>query len=287
MMLTSGLYRNTAPITSLRVTASTRPWDQNTTVTLYGVGQRFAGGLPTAPTLTSVTDEAGFVQVAFTPAANDQASSYAVTSTPGGVTTYGARSPIDTPAVLNTSYVYQVSAVNDRGASASSNSSSITTFNSFASIATQVVGAGGAASVTFNNIPQNYSHLELHIFAKDGAAGVFSNTSVRINGGNGEWRHDAFGSGTAPGSSNDPSSFIAYIGGTAQFGSAIVEILEYTSTVKAKTLRGFSALDTNGNGLSTILSGVETSLAPVTSLVLTPATGNFAQYSHFALYGIA
>jgi hypothetical protein len=154
------------------------------------------------------------------------------------------------------------------------------------SIATATVGSGGASSITFSSIPSTYTHLQIRILAKTGDTGAYGGASFSINGGAGEQRHELYGTGSATGAGANASSFLAYVGGTSQFGVSIVDLLDYTDTNKAKTFRGLGGADNNGSGIVALTSGLETTTSAVTSLTITPNTGNFAQYSSFALYGI-
>lgn len=293
--MVSNLWSSTAPVTSLTITCGQGNFVQGSTVTLYGTGVQFAGGAPTAPTITSVTDEAGFVQVAFTPVANDQASSYAVTSIPSGVTTYGASSPIDTPAALNTSYAYQVSAVNARGTSASANSSPITTFNSYASIATFTVSGGTTTSFTFNNIPQQYKHLELRCI---GRSGTGTSTQIDMNfngdGGNNYTFHQFYGTASGPGTSatstgrsNYPDAVLATLNSGNQSGVSILKIQDYSAVTKNKTVFQLYGYDFVGTGTVQFTSGMWMSLAPISSITFTARTQNIGNFTQIALYGIA
>ncbi len=158
--------------------------------------------------------------------------------------------------------------------------------NSYESIATVTVGAGGSSTASFTSIPSTYQHLQIRMLAKTGDAGAFGSASMTINGAAGEQRHEFYGTGSATGVGANASSFLVYVGGTAQFGVAIVDILDYADTNKAKTSRGLGGVDNNGSGIVAITSGLETSTTAISSLTFTANSGNFAQYSSFALYGI-
>jgi hypothetical protein len=165
-------------------------------------------------------------------------------------------------------------------------SGGVTSTNSFESIATVTVGSGGSSTASFTSIPSTYQHLQIRILAKTGDAGAFGSASMTINGAAGEQRHELYGTGSATGAGANASSFLAYVGGTAQFGVAIVDILDYTNTNKNRTTRGLGGVDNNGSGIAAITSGLETSTTAISSLTFTSNSGNFAQYSSFALYGI-
>ena len=293
------LSRNTVPVTSIQVYAGEGVWAQYSTITLYGISNVYDTQTPTAPTIGTVTDQAGFASVAFTPAANDQADSYVVTSTPAGSTTYGAVSPIATPAVLDTSYTYQVASVNALGSSASTSSSALTTFNSYASIAT--ITLGSANTVTFNNIPQNYSHLQLRIIARGNGAGQ-STSNMQFNGSGasiyGFGYHFISGNGSSSsagtvGSGSQASIQLPNITSSSEtsgnFGVQIIDILDYANVTKFKTIRAMGGYDANGSGITALTSGYYGSFSPVSAITFAWSNSpfTFAIGSSFALYGIA
>jgi hypothetical protein len=75
------------------------------------------------------------------------------------------------------------------------------------------------------------------------------------------------------------------------YGVIVTDILDYTSANKNKTVRSLGGFDTNGGTASTgkiyFTSGAWlNSSTAISSIVLTPDTGNFKQYTSAALYGI-
>ena len=292
----AALWRNPAPITSMTFTANGN-FVQYSTVTVYGVSAFYDTRTPTAPTIGTVTDLAEFASVAFTAAANDQAESYVVTSSPSGSTTYGAVSPIVTPAVLGTSYTYQVASVNSLGTSTSSASTALTTFNSYASIAT-VNATGSESSFNFTNIPQGYKHLEIRAHVRCTLAGSgLSNLAVRYNADGGTNYNYTSLYGTRSGVPSQGTTFsqaVGYVGTcvpqasatTNAFGGYTISIVDYASTTKIKTTKSLAGGDIVSSGVVSEFSMLWNSTAPITSITVY-AEGNFANYSSIALYGIA
>jgi hypothetical protein len=72
------------------------------------------------------------------------------------------------------------------------------------------------------------------------------------------------------------------------FAGMVIDILDYTSTSKNKTVRSLGGYDRNGAGEISLSSGLwYASPAAITSIELTTtATTEFKSYSQFALYGI-
>ena len=165
----------------------------------------------------------------------------------------------------------------------------------FEHIETITVGAGGAASVTFSGIPQTYKHLQIRFIARGtgsdaGGQIIFG----RFNGDTGSnyTTHRLSGDGSAASSTATTSDNKLNLwrqttaAQTASvFGVGVVDLLDYTSTSKNKTIRQLGGFDNNGSGLLGLVSTAWMSTAAVTSLLLYPETSNFAQYTEFRLYG--
>ena len=161
-------------------------------------------------------------------------------------------------------------------------------------IATQTVGAGGTASITFSSIPQTFTHLQLKIFARSSSNAAGINIPIQFNGDTGaNYRsHYLGGTGAAAISGDLGASQTSLNAGwtagntdiTNGFGCTVVDILDYTNTNKNKTTRSIGGIDSNGSGLIGLWSGLWLSTAAITSLVF--SAGTLAQYTTAQLYGI-
>jgi len=166
---------------------------------------------------------------------------------------------------------------------------------SYESIATVTVGSGGASDVTFNSIPATYSHLQIRYIAQSAGYGRIqfnSNTT-----GSNYYSHYLSGIGANPVQAGElPGSTYSSIVWTVQsfsttantFNAGIIDILDYTSTNKNKTVRILQGVDKNGSGDIGLDSGLYSATpAAITSIKLFPhASNTWLQYSSFALYGI-
>lgn len=169
--------------------------------------------------------------------------------------------------------------------------------NSFESIATVTVGAGGSSTITFSSIPSTYKHLQIRYIGRSDAATGTLNLQMTHNGDTGSnyaW-HRIFGNGTtagAGGSSTQALEIIAQVPGStigaSMFGAGVIDILDYANTSKYKTSRTLGGYEDNsGSGAAIqLFSGLWQSTSAITSIALTLNTGNFIQYSTFALYGV-
>ena len=168
--------------------------------------------------------------------------------------------------------------------------------NSYFSIATTTLSAN-QTTITFSNIPQTYTHLQLRSIARDnGASNDTSSFKITINGDTSSTytRHILYGDGASAGSVFNQLTGFSYTGIITQngatstiFGSSVVDILDYRNTNKFKTIRSIGGSDLNGAGGVNLQSSLWQSTAAITSISLTSSTStDFRQYSSFALYGV-
>jgi hypothetical protein len=187
------------------------------------------------------------------------------------------------------------------GIIASQNYSRIT--SSYESISTVTVGSGGAANVEFTSIPSTYTHLQIRGIARNSnSSNGGLNISMQFNSDtDSNYSHHYLGAyqgegsavwagGTANASLIVPFLMPTNTLGASIFAGGVIDILDYKDTNKYKTIRGFGGYDINGatqgyNYLN-LNSGNWRSTNAITSIKLYGSTGNFMQYSQFALYGI-
>jgi len=170
---------------------------------------------------------------------------------------------------------------------------------SFESIATSYLSGGSSNSVTFSSIPQTFTHLQIRCVAKN--TGIFGDSIyVRYNGDTNNTNyprvHYNYSNGNVAQNANGTTPELGWSApATGTYGmnflytANIMDILDYTSSNKNKVIRVFYGSDPNGNAQAfypvSLTTGLSTVTSPITSITL--SAGNvFAQYSHFALYGI-
>ena len=158
------------------------------------------------------------------------------------------------------------------------------------------VGAAGAASVTFQNIPQTgYTDLKIVMSARTNASGAYENVIVKPNGATTNLSDKTLYTinGTSAASAGDPTQLIIGQAATASetvnvFGNSECYIPNYTSS----NYKSFSSDGVNENNATAatlmMIAGLWQSTAAITSLVIAPSIGSsFTQYSTFSLYGLA
>ncbi len=166
---------------------------------------------------------------------------------------------------------------------------------SFESIATVTVGSGGQSSAEFTSIPATFTHLQIRGIGRTTTATTSEQIYIQFNTDTASnySLHYLYGDGTtayAGGGASQSNMYAFRVtganAGSNIFGGGVVDILDYANTNKYKTLRTLSGEDRNGSGFLFYQSGSWRSTSAITSIKLYPSSGNLAQYSHFALYGI-
>ena len=163
------------------------------------------------------------------------------------------------------------------------------------SIATTTLNTS-TADITFSSIPSTYTHLQIRFIAKStNSATATDNLAFRFNsdtGGN-YTRHylDGDGASATAGANTGVTQVYAICAQTSSipnsFGVGVLDILDYTNTRKNTTTRALSGADFNGSGGAIqFTSGLWLNTAAITTINIRALSGNLAQYSSFALYGI-
>lgn len=167
---------------------------------------------------------------------------------------------------------------------------------SFESIAT-AVGTGSSGTITFSSIPSTYQHLHLRWISRSDRAVVQDTMQITFNSSATGYAYHLI-NGDGAGASAQASSATTYIGlspgsciGSSTAANIIaagfIDIYDYASSTKAKTLRTFFGNDRNGAGQSNLGSGLWTSTNAITSITILPGgAGNFTTQTQIALYGI-
>jgi hypothetical protein len=164
-------------------------------------------------------------------------------------------------------------------------------------IASTTVGAGGAGSIIFSSIPQNFTHLQVRMNVRSAYAGLIAGGFFRLNndsGGNYTYHYLA-GAGGSASSGGATSSSVAYVGDlvaatstSSVFSNVVLDILDYTNVNKYKTTRALSGYDANGSGNVFLASSLWLNTNAITQIeILGGGGGALAQYTTIQLYGIS
>lgn len=164
-----------------------------------------------------------------------------------------------------------------------------------------VVSTGSSGTLTFSNIPQNFTHLQIRVTAR--SAGNTTNGEQLAYYFNNDRPstyscHVLFGNGAALTSAAEliNSSYLTVRGtsipnanSTANaFGSFIFDILDYANTSKNRVSRVTWGWDLNGSGQTGMSSGLFNSTNALSRIDISIASGaNFVSGSRIDLYGIS
>jgi hypothetical protein len=166
---------------------------------------------------------------------------------------------------------------------------------SYESIAT-ATGTGASGTITFSSIPSTYSSLQIRVLSR--SSGTGRNIQVRFNSDTGAnyAQHNLRGFGTgvaAAGSASVTEIEAGWIAtstdATNVMGASLIDIHDYASTTKNKTVRAISGIDNNTSSTSYriyLYSGLWMNTTAVNSISLISNSGNWTTASVFSLYGI-
>jgi hypothetical protein len=166
----------------------------------------------------------------------------------------------------------------------------------YESIAT-VNGTGSSDTVTFSSIPGTYKHLQIR--AHCGRVGVASLGNLQFNNDSSaiytahRLYADGFSVAASALTARTNTVYSIFAGGSGvpnALSGSIIDIIDYASTTKNKTVRSFSALDTD-NGLESgalyLSSALYESTNAITSIKITSQSSiSWSSTSVFSLYGI-
>lgn len=162
---------------------------------------------------------------------------------------------------------------------------------SFESIAT-ATGTGSSGTITFSSIPGTFKHLQIRHLGF--SSPTLDSYIMRVNGATGSvysWHYLDGGGSSASASGAASQTSIAFTGGGGYSTATnpavfVMDILDYASTSKNKTIRNFFGRDANGSGSVDIVSGLYQSTSAITSITFITNSSNWTTDTTFALYGI-
>jgi hypothetical protein len=166
----------------------------------------------------------------------------------------------------------------------------------FSKIASVTVGSGGASSIDFLAIPQNYTDLMLVHSTRTNDSSWYNTIAMEFNNDTTSANYNflyLYANSSSPASGSGTVKYAGYGNGASAtantFGNAEVYIPNYTSSTQ-KPYSTNSVVDANsftaGQYILALHSGKWSNTSAITSIKLIPGSGNFAQYSTATLYGI-
>jgi hypothetical protein len=160
----------------------------------------------------------------------------------------------------------------------------------YSKLAEVTVGSGGASTIDFNNIPQNYNDLIVKVSARSTSTGI--GLVLRANGTTTSvsTRHvEGSGSAVASYTSTNIVSYMVPSTATAStFGNTEIYIPNYAGS-SFKSISSDSVNENNATSAFSVLTAwLWSNVSAITSFSLANdgAGNNFAQYSTATLYGV-
>ena len=155
---------------------------------------------------------------------------------------------------------------------------------------------GSETSIAFTSIPSTYKHLQVRMMVRLTAAGTTPNDfKLNMNSTTSTYRdHHLSGNGSTVTANNDTTTYLPMYNFprtsmlASSFGVGIIDLHDYASTTKNKTLRMMTGYDDNtgGYGQVWLYSGLWVDTSAITNLTFAPQSGAFASGTTFALYGM-
>jgi hypothetical protein len=159
-------------------------------------------------------------------------------------------------------------------------------------IASNTVGSGGVASVTFSSIPQVYTDLVVKVSARI-TSGNSTAVQYTYNGSSSGYSGkvvygDASSAASTTGATSSNDLFLTDASSqyTNTFSSQEIYIPNYTnSNFKSSSMDSVEE-DNTIYTYRALIASLWSNTSAITSITFTPSSSTFSQYSSFSLYGI-
>ena len=163
--------------------------------------------------------------------------------------------------------------------------------NTFTLIASTTIGSGGASSIDFTSIPNTYTDLVLKISVRSSTAASYVALKVRYNGSASSYSaKQMYGTGSSVASNSYTDGWVGYMNAASStsntFANTEIYIPNYYSATYKSSSVDFVQEDNATAAIAGMLGRLWSDTAGVTSIAITPESGNFVQHSTAYLYGV-
>ena len=147
------------------------------------------------------------------------------------------------------------------------------------------------ASITFSSIPNTYKDLLLKFSIRQTASFPFSTVQLSFNGSTSSFSVIYLeGDGATISAGSSPARYVQYANAATStsntFSNGELYIPNYAgSNYKNHSIDAVSE-QSSATAYDDLVVGLWSDTSAITSITFAPASGNFAQYSSFYLYGI-
>jgi hypothetical protein len=162
-------------------------------------------------------------------------------------------------------------------------------------LASTTVGSGGASTIAFNNIPQNYTDLCLRVSVRSSRTNIDDGLELSFNGiaGTAYSSRRLYAYTTTPASDSLTGNAFIYADTTSAasatastFSNSEFYIPNYTSSNNKSVSLNNTAENNATNPLLVLVAGLFSNTSVISSIRLKLNVGDFVQYSTAYLYGI-
>lgn len=156
----------------------------------------------------------------------------------------------------------------------------------------QVVGAGGAPTISFSSIPSTYTDLVLITSLRKSASSA-NVVLMQFNSSSSNFTQRYIdGNGSTTTSASNTSGWAGLIIGTDYTANTFANNSVYITNYAGSTSKSYSVDQVTENNATTsyvgLVAGLWSNSAAINSITLTPAdSSNFVQYSTAYLYGVS
>ena len=164
-------------------------------------------------------------------------------------------------------------------------------------IASNTVGAGGVASVTFSSIPSTYTDLVLKMSVRDNTAATGKDYKIEFNGVTTSYNYRRiYGDSAAAYSDTAATGQSATIDSASATANTFANCEIYIPNYASANYKSWSADTVSENNASAansayanLYAGLWSNTAAINSVAIKPISGTptIQQYSTFTLYGIS
>lgn len=163
--------------------------------------------------------------------------------------------------------------------------------DTFIKIASVTVGSGGASGIDFTSIPSTYTDLVIKLSLRGTTASAVVGAAIAFNGSTSNFSYRLlYGTG---------SSALSLIASSGSFGDANASTSTastfsnqevYLPNYAGSNNKSFSVdaiqEDNTTTAYAELLAGLWSNTSAITSILIQPTSGNWAQHSTATLYGI-
>lgn len=160
----------------------------------------------------------------------------------------------------------------------------------YSKIATVTVGSGGASSINFLAIPQNYTDLVLKVSARTNNTGAGNAQVITLNSSSSSFSTRYLYGDSALAVSGSGTTGVGFLDGTTETANTFAVTDIYFPNYASSNYKSYSienAMENNATSAYMIMyAGLWSNTSAINAISITPSPGSWVQYTTATLYGI-